>query len=482
VKPAYKDPTLSDDGIHLGDDYYWNLKTLPNGHIVAIGASGSGKTQTLKAIAYSLHKTYPEMQVILLDFHGDQEIVGETVYPLHMASPYGVNPLVINLDPEGGGPNLQAISTAGILKKTLRLGPNQEGILLEVIKACYHKRGIIQEKQETWTLEPPNFDDIEEELNRRAATPLKDESKKELAESINLKELPEGKPNTSGIYFLFHKNKAEGHGGMGAEEKINSSSSASQPLRSPSLLYIGAARDIQQRFDGHHHIRYLLKDQYPGETIEIRYFEQPLDWQELIKLENYLIQLHKPPLNQTILRTECKESQKLKLKLASTFQYGIFSRPQPKITEKLIRIDLSKLPPELAAIAAESLAHQLMNQHRLLGEISGKIPRTYLFIDEAKEMSKDGGSACDRIICDGRKYGLALVLASQSERHLSQDVISNSATKIVLMVDASECTKVAKKFRFAEKKVAQLTPLTALCRFGTEAEQISILPYYQRIS
>jgi energy-coupling factor transporter ATP-binding protein EcfA2 len=74
VKPAYKDPNLVTDGIHLGDDYYWNPEILPNGHIVAIGASGSGKTQTLKAIAYSLHTTYPNLQVILLDFHGDQEI------------------------------------------------------------------------------------------------------------------------------------------------------------------------------------------------------------------------------------------------------------------------------------------------------------------------------------------------------------------------------------------------------------------------
>jgi ABC-type proline/glycine betaine transport system ATPase subunit len=34
----------------LGEGYYWNPETLPNSHIVAIGASGSGKTQTLKAI------------------------------------------------------------------------------------------------------------------------------------------------------------------------------------------------------------------------------------------------------------------------------------------------------------------------------------------------------------------------------------------------------------------------------------------------
>ena len=123
-----------------------------------------------------------------------------------------------------------------------------------------------------------------------------------------------------------------------------------------------------------------------------------------------------------------------------------------------------------------------MNQHRLQGEIQGKLPRTYLFIDEAKEMPKVSGSACDRIIADGRKYGLALVLASQSERHLSLDVIGNSATKIVLPVDQTEVKKVARKFRFAEQKVAQLKPLTALCRFGTKATFAEILPYYQRIN
>ncbi|ACK74112.1 conserved hypothetical protein (plasmid) [Gloeothece citriformis PCC 7424] len=80
--------------------------------MVAIGASGSRKTQTLKAIAYSIKQTYPAIQIFCIDFHGDQEIIGETCYPLHMASPYGINPLTINLDREGGGPNLQAIAVA----------------------------------------------------------------------------------------------------------------------------------------------------------------------------------------------------------------------------------------------------------------------------------------------------------------------------------------------------------------------------------
>ena len=76
-----------EEGIFLGEDCYWNPAALPNGHVVAIGASGSGKTQTLKAIAYSLRQTYPDIQIFVIDFHGDQEIEGEASYPLHMASP-----------------------------------------------------------------------------------------------------------------------------------------------------------------------------------------------------------------------------------------------------------------------------------------------------------------------------------------------------------------------------------------------------------
>ncbi|MGB5771272.1 MAG: FtsK/SpoIIIE domain-containing protein, partial [Crocosphaera sp.] len=85
----HEDNKPLNDGILLGNNCYWNPASLPNGHIVAIGASGSGKTQTLKAIAYSLGQTYPDTQLFIIDFHGDQQIFGETVYPLHMASSHG---------------------------------------------------------------------------------------------------------------------------------------------------------------------------------------------------------------------------------------------------------------------------------------------------------------------------------------------------------------------------------------------------------
>lgn len=335
-------------GILLGADTYWNPIYLPNAHIAIIGASGSGKTQTLKAIAYELTKTFPSLQIFIVDFHGDQQLPGEICYPLDMESSFGINPLTIDKDTKGGGPALQAIAVAAILKKALTMGANQEGLLIELLNSCYAARGITQQDATSWDKELPTFADLRTEIDKRI------------------------------------------EGG-------------------------------------------------------------------------------------------CKESQKLTLKLAATFQYGIFNRPQPSLDAPIVRFDLSALGkvPGLGSVAAESLAKQLMDSHRLKGEIQNKIPRSFLFIDEMKEMPK--ASACDRISADGRKYGLAMVTASQSERHLSADVIGNSASKIVLPVDQTEVKSVAKKFRFSEERVARLNPLQALCRFGSAATQIEILPYFKRL-
>jgi type IV secretory pathway VirB4 component len=350
IKLVPESPAIPDQvhttGILLGQSTHWDPLTLPNPHVVVIGASGSGKTQTLKALAYELSQ-HRQANVRLIDFHGDQSLPGEVVYPLHMASPYGINPLQVNLDPEGGGPHLQAIQVAMLLRKTLTLGPIQEGLLLDILKNLYAEQEILQSKPDTWTKDPPTFAHLEQNITKQV------------------------------------------------EEGNN-------------------------------------------------------------------------------------DYTKLQIKLAATFSYGIFSRPQPEFTDPLIRLDVSKLPPALGSIAAESLAHQLMNQHRLAGETAA--PRTFLFIDEAKEMPRTSGSALDRLITDGRKYGLALILASQSERHLSKEVIANSATKVVLPVDQTEVKTVARKFRFAEHLIAQLQPLTALVRLGSRAAHVEILPYYRRVT
>jgi type IV secretory pathway VirB4 component len=333
----------NESGIHLGNQLYWEPSKTPNPHMVILGTSGSGKTQTLKAIAWEMLHKLPSRSIVL-DFHGDQQLPGEACYPLHMASPHGINPLIINPDPAGGGPKLQAIAVAANLRRSLLLGVNQEGLLIMMLEDLYRKFGISQEDRSSWKKRLPNLAHLQNDIDSR---------------------VQEG----------------------------------------------------------------------------------------------------------------CKEAPKLQIKLAATFQYGVFSRPQLNLNEgKHVRIDLSKLPPELGAIAAEAILKQIMDAHRLAGEKPE--PQTFVFVDEAKELK--GSATLDRITADGRKYGLGVVLASQRETHLSGDILANTGTKIVLPVDVADVRKVASRFRFDAGRVANLGTFQALVRIGNRAESCTIEPFYVR--
>jgi len=110
-------------GILLGENCYWNPEKLANPHGAIIGATGSGKTQTLKAIAIEAYRVYG-VKLVVIDFHGDQSLPGEKVYQLHASSTAGINPLVIDLSTTGGGPNLQAIAIASSFTQALKMGAN----------------------------------------------------------------------------------------------------------------------------------------------------------------------------------------------------------------------------------------------------------------------------------------------------------------------------------------------------------------------
>jgi len=347
-KVIFEDNSNDLTGILLGENVYWNPTKLSNGHIAIIGTSGSGKTQTLKSIAYELPKLFPNIRLILIDFHSDLDLPGEIHYPLNMESRFGINPLVVDLDTKGGGPSLQAIAVAAILKKALTMGVNQEGLVIDILTTCYKQRGIIQDEPTTWKQQPPTFADVREEIEARIE-------------------------------------------------------------------------------DG------------------------------------------------------CKESSKLALKLAAMFEYGIFTRPQPSLNAQIIRFDLSALGkvPGLAAIAAEALIKQVMDSHRIGGEIEGKIPKTYLFIDEAKEVKTS--RTLNIVLADGRKYGLGAVVASQRDAEISNEVIANTSTKIILSVDQTEVKRVASRFRFSDHLIASLEPLQALVRMGKDGHKVNIKPYYERI-
>ena len=80
-QPKSLSPRTGSAGVVLGDNVIWNPVNLPNGHVVLIGGSGSGKTQSLKALAHELPRVFPALQIITVDFHGDLELPSKPATP-----------------------------------------------------------------------------------------------------------------------------------------------------------------------------------------------------------------------------------------------------------------------------------------------------------------------------------------------------------------------------------------------------------------
>ncbi|MDA2930092.1 DUF87 domain-containing protein [Acidobacteria bacterium AH-259-O06] len=166
----------------------------------------------------------------------------------------------------------------------------------------------------------------------------------------------------------------------------------------------------------------------------------------------------------------------LRTKLSLAFDFQIFSKPQVPYSlgangsgaGKGVHVDLSKLPPQLQYVAADTLLKQILRQHQLGGIQSTS---TYLLIDESKlctPAKKDSPQATlNRIATEGRKFGLGLVVSTQFIGHLGRDVVVNTFTKIVMGTDKTEIAATARKFRMEESRLQSLRePGEALINFA----------------
>ena len=180
-------PVSAGTSVYLGsngtDPLLWQPLSLPNPHLLIVGGSGSGKSQTLKAIAHELREA---CAVVILDLHGDLDLEGAATHELHFRSRYGINPLVLSLDQKGGGPNAQREIVRTRLHRTFApMGSLQLGLLDRLLRQCYEVRGIRHEDPTSWYREPPSFADLEALFQREIAAAKRPEKLEALRTKIS---------------------------------------------------------------------------------------------------------------------------------------------------------------------------------------------------------------------------------------------------------------------------------------------------------
>jgi DNA phosphorothioation-dependent restriction protein DptH len=111
--------------------------------------------------------------------------------------------------------------------------------------------------------------------------------------------------------------------------------------------------------------------------------------------------------------------------------------------EKLSWTDMLESRNRVVVIQLQGLEHSLERAvtefllWNLIGFIEAMGPgplRCFVVLDEAHKLSFDRGSPVEKLLREGRKFGLGLILASQQPEDFSPVAFANTATKIVFQV------------------------------------------------
>jgi DNA phosphorothioation-dependent restriction protein DptH len=128
----------------------------------------------------------------------------------------------------------------------------------------------------------------------------------------------------------------------------------------------------------------------------------------------------------------------------------------------------------------------------LLGFVEDRGPHAmsaFVVLDEAHRLSFDGGSPVERLLREGRKFGLGVMLSSQQPSDFSPVAYSNTATKLVFQVDddgSYVSRQIARKtsshsLRQVESLITRLPRGTAYAVLGNSGQVVQIQQFQDRV-
>lgn len=420
----------SDYVFHLGvqpggEDLYADFSQLTNFSMALFGASGTGKSFSIKSIISSLAQL--GVTFIVIDTQGD---LGPDDGGYHGLSPdhfacerfnylngtVSLNPLEICTDEDGGG-LMPAIERAirAVTYFHPSMGIRQKAFLKDLLIDCYERAGITLDDAHSWTRVPPTIDDLIEVL---------EDYRKAAASGLDLS--------------IFKK--------VGRLRK-----KALSAKRKTDMAYEKASAEQTRSAE----IRAEMTEEELGQVIQ--------DLQDEVAR---MVEAEVMSGGGMSDRAEYDFNTITGVKFVLEGMAGgkIYSgRPAWQIVPgKINVINVKGMPDnQQQALFFLLLGRIFSDEMRTCPELNMGIPRTITVFDEAKifaAVCEDSMSPFPRIVTEGRKAGMGAIIGAQSPAQVSKEILSNIALNMVLPIHRNEWQAAKRQFGLSEDMMERMKP------------------------
>lgn len=383
-----------------GQPVEWDFGHASHPSLLIVGRSGTGKTHAIKRIVRALLAR--GLNVHVIDSHGDIEVDGLATIPYGYASPYGINLFSVDPHPEFGGPRATISQVANLLQRLHRaMGQMQVAMFTHMAERLYQSRGFDMRNPDTWHQKPFTLADMIEAIEAELIAHQTGISADAAVELIRL---------------------AERMRKLG--EQLEALPDCDERAH--------AEQEMQKASDRWREIMNSISEDDFARVIE--------------RIRSGF---------------SFRGMQSLLLLLRHIAASGAFDGQEPSPDAKRGMRHL---------VRGLETDHQILLVDALLRRIFGHVARhcsrlnagvtTYIVIDEVKLFAqgafRDPMHILNRLQTEARKYGIGVILAAQSIRHMPADVLETFATSIVMPLSPAAMRETARAFQLDEGALHRL--------------------------
>lgn len=447
----------------------WSEDFATNAHMLIAGKSGTGKTFTLRRIINQLAKPVPgrsDVRVHVFDVHGDMKFADESRVLFSESTFYGINPFRLSSDPHFGGVRKCVQGFIDMLNDSQprgQLGVRQQAVLRNVLYELFELRGFKISEPDTWREEGGHLEVDSGRVYLEVPYDERDQAKAAArAEGATLSFDAERKCWWTTRYCGQLQRWPRKISGRTFPTLIDAQRFIGQRLK--SMLTGGGTPTIRLLEEHNRKVVAWQKKArqlaiHQGSEEEVQRIKEDVQGSAMELIETFSVYVSNIETGRELddlARYESQDTLKaLADRLDALVSSGIF-KPQHPPFDPGVAIwtrDIAPLRDSEQQFFVWTSLRQILDRAIERGPVAGASEvRDVIVLDESHKFFSDKEeNILDKIAKEGRKFGIALLAASQAPGHFSEDFLGNVGTKVLLGLDAMYHDQTVRKMRIDGK-------------------------------